>query len=197
MRALRGVIVLVLALAPAAWGSAADADEHSRWQELKNNPGCVVWNPDPQEQETVTWSGACANGKAQGHGTLLWRAVIDGEWTEERYEGGMKDGMPHGRGVVVGAEGIIEGDWKDGMPHGRGVMVWEPSSEWAGGRYEGGFKDGMPHGRGVWVWADGERYEGDFKDGKYNGRGVWVTKAAMRDCDRRARESPGWPTRYG
>ena len=67
MRALRGVIVLVLALALPAPVLA----EEGRWQELENNPACFVWNPYPQEKETVTWSGACADRMAQGTGTLV------------------------------------------------------------------------------------------------------------------------------
>ncbi len=75
--------VLGVVLALLAWTLAAQvvsADEHSSWQRLENNPGCVVWNPHPHEQETVTWSGACANGRAQGRGTVVWRNVEDGEW---------------------------------------------------------------------------------------------------------------------
>jgi hypothetical protein len=30
--------------------------------------GCQVWNPHPQPNETIWWSGACANGLAQGRG---------------------------------------------------------------------------------------------------------------------------------
>ena len=34
----------VLALALAAWGSAAQAVEQGRWQQVENNPSCSVWN---------------------------------------------------------------------------------------------------------------------------------------------------------
>ncbi len=123
--------VLGFVLALLAWTLVAQVAwaEESRWQALENNPDCVVWNANPQEEETVTWSGACANGKAQGHGTALWRSVEDGEWKEIRYEGDYKDGKRHGRGVYVGANGDrYEGDWKDGKAHGRGVEMWADGS---------------------------------------------------------------------
>ena len=194
--------VLSFVLALLAWMLAATAAwaEEGRWQKLENNPGCVVWNPYPVEEEKVTWSGACANSKAQGRGTEVWRYVEDGEWKEARYEGGMKDGKRDGRGkftdeygvyegdfkddefnghgVFVGANGgRYEGDWKDGLEHGRGVYVWGPNSESAGDRYEGDYKDGKMHGRGVYVWGPnsewaGDRYEGEWKDGKMQGRGT-------------------------
>ena len=141
----------VLVVALVAWGSAAQADEQGRWQTLGNNPSCVVWNAEPQPSETVTWSGACANDKAQGRGTEVWRYLEDGEWKEDKYTGEMKDGKKHGRGVYV----------------------WGRDSKWAGDRYEGDWKDGKVWGRGVYVWANGDRYEGEFRDDKRHGRGVF------------------------
>ena len=34
--------------------------------------GCKVWNPHPQPNETMRWSGACANGMAHGRGAAQW-----------------------------------------------------------------------------------------------------------------------------
>ena len=166
-----------------AWGSAAQAEEHGRWQRLENNPSCSVWNAFPQSNETVTWSGACASGKAQGRGTQVWRALIAGDWKEKKYTGEMKDGKEHGRGIYVSAIGNrYEGDWKDGARHGRGVYVWA-----SGNRYDGDWKDGKEHGRGAVVTAIGNRYEGDWKDGKEHGRGVWVGANGL-ECEGEWRE---------
>ncbi len=144
------------------------ADEHSRWQKLENNPACVVWNLYPEEQEMVTWNGACANGKAQGHGTLMWRYVEDGEWKDFRYEGDFKDGKRDGRGKSKSEYGVYDGDWKDSKANGRGIWV-----EANGNRYEGEFKGDKFHGRGVMVWADGGRFEGDWENNKPHGRGTY------------------------
>ena len=161
--------VLGVVLALLAWMLAATVAlaEEPRWQKLENNPDCVVWIDNPQEQETVTWSGTCANGKAEGHGTAVSRYVEDGEWKEDRYEGGMKDGKINGRGVYGWADGDrYEGNSEDGKPNGRGVF------ELANGdRYEGDFKDCVQHGRGIYVWADGVKCEGDWREGKLIGKG--------------------------
>ncbi len=159
-------------LALLAWTLAATVAlaEEGRWQALENNPSCVVWNANPQSNERVTWSGACAEGKAEGRGTQVWRYLEDGDWKESKYTGEMKDGKRHGSGVYVRASGSrYEGGYRDGKKHGRGIYVWA-----SGSRYEGGYRDGKKHGRGVYVWADGDRYEGDFRDGKQHGRGVTV-----------------------
>ena len=140
-----------LAVALVAWALAATVAfaEHGRWQTLENNPSCVVWNANPQSNETVTWTGDCVSGKAQGRGTQVWRYLEDEEWKEHKYTGEMKDGKRHGRGVMVTASGNrYEGDWKEGKQHGRGVYVWAN-----GDRYEGDFKDGKEHGRRVKVWG--------------------------------------------
>jgi hypothetical protein len=112
-----GVLVATLMV----WGSAAKADEHGRWQQLENNPSCSVWNPNPHPRNTVTWSGACVDGKAQGRGAQDWRYLEDEEWKAEKYTGVMKDGKYHGRGVLVTADGdICEGDWREGRLLGMG-----------------------------------------------------------------------------
>ena len=112
-----GVLVATLMV----WGSAAQAEEHGRWQQLENNPSCSVWNPNPHPRSAVTWSGACVNGKAQGRGAQDWRYLEDEEWKAEKYTGVMKDGKYHGRGVLVTADGdICEGDWREGRLLGMG-----------------------------------------------------------------------------
>ncbi|MFB3077657.1 MAG: hypothetical protein ACE1Y4_06580, partial [Lysobacterales bacterium] len=61
----------VLVAALVAWGSAAQAVEQGRWQQLENNPSCSVWNDHPghpDASETVTWTGDCVSGRADGIG---------------------------------------------------------------------------------------------------------------------------------
>ena len=174
MTKILGVLVAVLVACVLAV-TAALAEEHGNWQQIENNPNCVVWNDFPQTNDKVTWNGACANGKAQGQGTQVWRYLNKGDWKEDKYTGEMKDGMENGRGVYIATNGDrYDGEWKDGKQHGRGVSVWGPSSEGAGDRYEGGFKDDKAHGRGIYEWVGGDRYEGDWKDGKEHGRGNYV-----------------------
>ena len=42
------------------------------WMELANQPECYVWNGSLDKDETVTWTGECPGGTAQGTGTLIW-----------------------------------------------------------------------------------------------------------------------------
>ena len=66
------------------------------WMEVDNRPGCYVWNPNPQPEETVSWTGDCASGFAQGAGALTFSSAggqeavtggrlrdgkLDGTWT--------------------------------------------------------------------------------------------------------------------
>src|ERR1700682_5638619 len=61
--------------------------------------GCKVWNPHPQPNEAVSWSGACVNGLAQGSGNLQW----------------LKDNKPYEKD---------EGEWNEGRQFGRGSQDW-------------------------------------------------------------------------
>src|SRR5690349_22954273 len=96
--------------------------------------GCRLWNPDPKPQNTITWSGGCRNGLAQGQGTAQW---YQGDIPSARYEGAYVDGRMQGYGIitfVVGDryEGELrkdlanrnryDGEWQDDKRHGHGVL---------------------------------------------------------------------------
>ena len=46
------------------------------WMESAQQPGCYVWNPSLATGASVTWTGECVGGLAQGTGTLTW--ISDG-----------------------------------------------------------------------------------------------------------------------
>ena len=62
---------------PAHQVCTPQSDGVSCWMEVSHRPGCYVWNPNPQPDETVTWTAACPEGFAQGTGTLTCRMPAD------------------------------------------------------------------------------------------------------------------------
>lgn len=64
MTRLSSPLAVLLVGSNPAW-----TDESGRWQQVEVQANCVVWNISPQDNETVTWSGACEQGRAQGQGT--------------------------------------------------------------------------------------------------------------------------------
>jgi len=119
------------------------------------NNGCKIWNPHPQANESAIWSGACANGFAQGAGNLQW--VHDGK-PYEKDEGEWNAGKQSGRGTQVWSSGRYDGDLVNGEPHGRGVLTLRNA------RYEGEFRNGKPNGLGTVVGFQGV-VQGNWKDG--------------------------------
>ena len=91
------------------------------WITTTNKP-CKVWNPEPQPNESVTWSGPCKDGFASGRGILLWTengkpdAAFDGEYA---------NGKRNGHGVLVTANGNrIVGEWvNDKLLTGNGDAI--------------------------------------------------------------------------
>ena len=125
-------------------------------------------SPSAQGRQAITYKfgryeGQVRNGKEHGRGVFTW---TDGE----RYEGEFVDGKKTGRGIKTWPNGDrYEGQWLKGLWHGRGTLTWAD-----GTRYEGDWRKGKRTGRGTYTWANGDRYRGDFVDGKRTGRGIFT-----------------------
>jgi len=133
MRVRKTIAVMLLLPLPAMAQSAAPA-----WI-IDPSSGCRVANPNPQANESVTWSGECQYGYAEGRGVLQW---FENGQPADRYDGEMHNGNMDGHGIFSTAEG---------------------------GRYEGAFHAGQANGYGRWtgpgssfhgIWTNG-----CFKDG--------------------------------
>jgi hypothetical protein len=154
MRAARIAVVCISLALLSIVGRASDGDS---W--IADANGCKFWNPRPQPNESVTWSGQCRDGYGEGVGVLQW--FSDGK-SASRHEGTFVRGKAAGRGSVISADGIrYEGNFSDGQRSGEGVMTGPK-----GGRYEGHWVDNKREGKGSQVFADGSRYDGDWKDDK-------------------------------
>jgi hypothetical protein len=148
-----GMILLASALALGC--PAADAQSQAGGFVTDAKSGCKVWNPHPQSNETVSWSGGCVDGLAQGPGTLQW---LNNNKPYEKDEGEWNKGQQSGRGTQVWSSGRYDGDILNGEPHGQGAMTL-PSA-----RYEGTFSDGKPNGTGTMTNQEGV-FKGNWKDG--------------------------------
>jgi hypothetical protein len=92
------------------------------------------------------------------------------------YEGGMKNGLLDGRGLLVFPDGgQYEGEFRKGQYNGTGVERYHN-----GETYEGEFKNGLYEGTGVYIFASGDRYEGQFKDGEFAGAGKYSSSKGER-----------------
>ena len=148
---------LSVALALLATFGLAFADEIN-W--IADTKGCKVANPHPQPKESITWTGGCENGYADGKGVLQW--FEDGK-PAVRYEGHLSKGWANGQGVLKNADGTTyKGEWKDSRENGEGRLDW-PDGSW----YEGQWRDGKPNGYGQYRSPEGRVLTGKFVDGQF------------------------------
>jgi len=140
----------LLLVGPTAHAGAWIADAKS---------GCQVWDPNPQLDESVTWSGACVNGRAEGPGTVGW---LKGSVPFETDEGEWRDGRQAGQGVQTWPSGRYQGELSNGEPNGQGVLTLKKL------RYEGEFRDSKPNGIGS-LTEGSETVHGTWKDGCLQG----------------------------
>ncbi len=104
-------MILIAVIVAPAW-SAAKAEEPTvepfgrDWIVVENQPG-QLWNLNPNPGVTVTWSGACVDGKASGRGREVWS-------NGDVYEGGVQAGKIHGHGTVTSANGdAVTCEWRN------------------------------------------------------------------------------------
>ena len=143
------IAILVVAVSPLAAQTTGGA-----WSADAKN-GCRIWDPHPQPQQSITWSGQCVNGFAEGRGRLQW--FKDGVLFETD-EGAWYQGRQMGNGSQIWPLGNYQGGLRDGEPAGHGVLTLGDA------RYEGEFSNGRPDGVGTLQNSSGT-FQGMWKNG--------------------------------
>ena len=171
--AAKGLPLLLLAVLPA-WAQNAPLG----WV-ADPRTGCRVWDAPLRPNETMSWSGACAETIAQGRGVLVW--TTDGKQTS-RYEGDVRDGKLNGRGVFTYPNGsCYTGEFRDNLRSGRGTMAFLN-----GNSYDGQWRDNERNGSGVYTWVTtGTRYDGEWRASKRHGRGITTYPTARYEGEYR------------
>jgi hypothetical protein len=154
-KALRIITVMALSIGILAIAAPAHA---GAWV-IDNKSGCQVWNPNPQLDESVSWSGSCANGRAEGTGIAQWSRNGNPSETDE---GEWRNGRQVNAGTQSWSTGRYEGELSDGEPNGHGVLTLQKL------RYEGDFRNGRPNGLGT-LTTESETVRGTWKDGCLQG----------------------------
>jgi hypothetical protein len=150
-------LLCILPVTSRAQEQKAQPDAEMQW--LKDKRGCKLANPTPKPKESVTWSGACADGFMHGKGVLQF--TVDGQ-PGARYEGTLTKGHLTGRGKLRTPDGTIyDGDWLNGKQEGYGAYTAADGSS-----FEGGWTAGQPDGPGVYRSAEGEVVRGVWENGK-------------------------------
>lgn len=87
-----------------------------------------------------------------------------------KYDGGFKNGLFHGKGILTNYQNIkrYDGEFENSQYNGYGKLY-----EFGILKYEGQFKNGQFHGKGKFNYLQKKKsYEGNFENGKYNGFGI-------------------------
>jgi hypothetical protein len=165
--------------------STSRTSDRGGWITIGNRTNCKVWNPYPEPDESVSWSGECIEGKLNGEGVLEWRVngqvsqtnegtykngvevgphkIVDDDY---QYIGGLEDGKYEGEGTYISTKGDglkYVGEWSNGKQHGLGIMT-NPSPDIH--KYVGGFNNGKLHGKGVVHEKNGETLHVEFINGQ-------------------------------
>jgi len=108
----------------------------------------------------------------------------------DKYEGEIKNGLPHGQGTFTWSNGKrYEGEWKDGKPHGQGLGTINFPD---GSKYIGRLKDGNPNGQGRITYSNGSKYRGEWNDGLKHGQGTFTLSEGNGYIEGEFKEDKWW-----
>jgi hypothetical protein len=156
---LASICALAALLAGTCLSFAAQAVEDDV-SYIADKRGCKIANTYPRPGESITWSGPCKDGFANGEGIVQW--FLNGK-EDDRYEGQISMGWAEGHGVLIRSEGgKYDGDWKHSLQEGKGRYDAPDGSF-----YEGEWRAGKPHGQGQYRRPDGKVFIGEWVDGVY------------------------------
>jgi hypothetical protein len=132
--------------------AALPAHAQAGWMADRQS-GCRVWNPNPEPDEHIEWKGPCAEGFAEGKGTLRW----------------FSKGKPYE---------TDEGEFRKGKLNGFATLTWSN-----GRHFEGLWRDQKPNGKGTLTLPNGEVFSGDWQNGCFTQGSRHATQnASARDC---------------
>lgn len=171
-----GRLWLLLAAAGllAAGGPASAQVERTRVPIGDSGCNVLLSSSGADQFRIQSWSGKCADGLAEGPGTLK------GQWTGQdgkpnpfTYEGSYGRGLREGFGRLryEGTGEAYTGTYRRGQPKGWG---WERNAD--GSTFEGQFFDGKRNGVGTFIAADGTTTRGVWSEGRLRGAREWHGK---------------------
>ena len=131
---------VMCALLLALWSAPVAAQSSALHWATDAKSGCRVWDPHPQPNQSISWSGQCVGGLAEGRGTVQW---YKDALPLEKDEGVWHQGRQTGEGSQVWPTGSYRGNLHDGEPSGHGILTVGDA------RYEGEFINGKPDGGGT------------------------------------------------
>ncbi len=127
-------------------------DNHSKVENYitSSNNNCKIHNPAPNDNESVTWSGNCKDGYADGDGVTTW--YVDNKVFEIDTGNNIKGKLNGFVTMEVKGDFIYKGEVVDDDFQGVGTMTWENGSS-----YSGNWHNGLWNGYGVLTLTDADK----------------------------------------
>ena len=108
--------------------------------------GCKVWDLYYDPADSISWSGPCVDGLAEGNGVLRWSV---GGKPFMRFEGGYHVGKETGHGVSAWVNGSrFDGEFRGGLPNGTGTYTVGKrvyTGNWINGCFRQGTRTAAAH----------------------------------------------------
>ncbi len=90
------------------------------------------------------------------------------------YEGEVRNGKPHGKGIMLGTDTKYVGVFEEGSPHGYGEVTYHDGTKevatWS--RHKKGYPFGHEGKNKTMIWPNGQKYIGEWLNQQQHGQGT-------------------------
>ena len=125
----------------------------------------------------TSWSEETEDGE-------VYEEYKEGYFTDNKYEGEIENGKPHGNGTWIQSDGgTYVGQYINGRREGIGKFTWSKNSPVSGKSYEGEWKDNKQDGKGKISYEreEGEEFEGMSWEGEFRNGKIWNVTIYLKD----------------
>ena len=125
----------------------------------------------------TSWSEETEDGE-------VYEEYKEGYFTDNKYEGEIENGKPHGNGTWTQSDGgTYVGQFVNGRREGIGTFTWSKNSPVSGKSYEGEWKDNKQDGKGKISYEreEGEEFEGMSWEGEFRNGKIWNVTIYLKD----------------
>jgi hypothetical protein len=136
-----------------------------KWEYIQNEYVLTFFNKFDMSKIGILYGRTKWSEEPEGG---VYEKDKEGYFTDNKYEGEIKDGEPNGNGIWTQCDGATYvGQFVNGLREGTGTFTWADRGDELESVYQGEYKNNRRHGLGKRTYGNGSIQEGNWIDNDF------------------------------